>query len=608
MLASRLRKGLRKGRLLREIISDDLEIVGKPGAQRAVAMAIVMLVAAQMAVRGEPLSKLVVQDFEEGSSAPKVWVVNIPNENASVELSSEQAASGKQSLKLHYHFTGDGQYLGIPLQVNILDLTGLAFQVFGDASGSTLGVEMLDGSGETHKYNLGTVDFRGWKEIAFPADAGHETWAGDQNGRIDFPVKGIVLIVGTPRRDLESDLYFDAVSVSTDKTVAEALGLQIAVASPAYGADIRGNTPVKVVAPGLKSVTVKCWQGGSGFERDSVVGEFPLNAEGRGSFVFPADQYPRGPITVRISGKVGAVSDTCHLQLYNSGGISWKEGMPESPPPAAKGMKLVFADDFNGPLSIGEAPTDTYYDHKPPRGHQDFSSIPFTSHSAPNTPFAQKGGYLRIRASEKVGSAGLISSIKPDGSGVKASAPCYFECRFIGPNAIGSWPAFWLMTDYMTDYSILGDKTPVDELDIIEAYGGEGPGRPNADDKYMIAPHRWNQGDEATAMADAAYASLNNPIQMRKFGIPSTWFEAFHVYACKITETDTIYYCDDVEVARHATFPVSKAKPHFFMVNLATGGGWPVDLSRYDGRADMYVDYIRVYQGGSSKDTTGGGK
>jgi len=26
------------------------------------------------------------------------------------------------------------------------------------------------------------------------------------------------------------------------------------------------------------------------------------------------------------------------------------------------------------------------------------------------------------------------------------------------------------------------------------------------------------------------------------------------------------------------------------------GNGWLMDLSRYDGLADMYVDYVRVYQ------------
>ncbi len=72
------------------------------------------------------------------------------------------------------------------------------------------------------------------------------------------------------------------------------------------------------------------------------------------------------------------------------------------------------------------------------------------------------------------------------------------------------------MTDYMMNYKDLGDKTPVDELDIIEAYVGEGPHEPRADDTFMF--------------------------------------------------------------------------------NLATGGCWPVDLSRYDGLADMYVHFVRVYK------------
>ncbi len=64
-----------------------------------------------------------------------------------------------------------------------------------------------------------------------------------------------------------------------------------------------------------------------------------------------------------------------------------------------------------------------------------------------------------------------------------------------------------------------------------------------------------------------------------------------------MTETDTIYFCDNIEVGRHATLPLCKTQPLFFMIDLATGGGWPVDLSRYNGRIDMYVDYVRVYSG-----------
>ncbi len=376
------------------------------------------------------------------------------------------------------------------------------------------------------------------------------------------------------------------------------MGSLVSVVSPPYCSDIKGDTPVMVAAPGFKSVTVKCWKQGGEFGADSTVATVALDANGNGSFVFPADAYPHGPITVRISGQNGSLKDNCYLQLYNKGGVSWNEGMPKDPPQAA-GMSLVFADDFKGPLSISSTNNKaTYYDHKPPNGWQDFSAHAFTSHESPNNPFAQVDTYLRIRANDKTHCSGLICSMKNDASGVTAKAPCYFECRFIGPNAIGTWPGFWLLTDQMTDFKTRKDwdKLPVDELDIIEAYGGEGPGSPNAFDLYMVTPHCWNGGEAGKALEQKAFQGMHNPISMHKFGIPSTWFEAFHTYGCKITETDTIYYCDNIEVGRHATFPVSKQKPLFFLINLATGGGWPIDLSRY-GMADMYVDYVRVYQG-----------
>jgi beta-glucanase (GH16 family) len=372
---------------------------------------------------------------------------------------------------------------------------------------------------------------------------------------------------------------------------------QVAVTSPAYGSTVEGNNSVALRAPGFTSATVRCWKQGEGFGADSTVATVTLDADGKGTFVLPANDYPHGPITVRIAGTNGTQQDNCYLQLYNKGGVSWNEGIPKDPPPAAKEMSLVFADDFKGALSISSSdPKAAYYDHKPPRGQQDFSSLTFTSNDSPKSPFLQIDSYLRIRASEKTHTAGLISSMKSDGSGVKVGLPCYFECRFIGPNGIGTWPGFWLMTDYMTDYKLKGDKTPCDELDIIEAYGGEGPRTPNSGDAYQISPHCWNQGDTGKAIEKKAYDGMRNPIRMKKFGIPSTWFETFHLYGCKVTETDTIYYCDNIEVGRHATLPICKERPLFFMVNLATGGGWPVDLSRYDGLADMYVDYIRVYK------------
>ena len=564
---------------------------------------------AAMITQGSGSTRVMVQDFEKHSLQPTVWVVNIPNENASVKLSTENPHSGKQCLALQYKFVGTGQfqYLGVPNKVNILSpVHQLRFWMRGDNSKCSYGVQVGDAGGETHQYSkntgqAGLIDFTGWKEIVIDLDSGHETWGGDKNGKIDYPITSITFTVGQPmdgakQRGIDSRLAFDDLSVDSEKNALETLGFHIAVVSPAYCSEVKGNTRVAVAAPGLQSVTVKCWKQGEGFGADSTVANVKLDEKGNGSFLFPANEYPHGPITLRIMGASGSVKDNCYLQLYNRGGVSWKEGLPAADPPAAKGLELVFADDFNGPLSISSTdPKAHYYDHKPPNGYQDFSVHRFSGRDSPQNPFAHVDSYLRIRASDKMQSSGLISSMKNDGSGFKVRVPCYFECRFIGPNAIGTWPGFWLMTDYMTDYKLKGDKTPCDELDIIEAYGGEGPRSPNAFDTYMITPHCWNQGERGKAIEKIAFEGMHNPIRMHKAGIPSTWYEAFHVYGCKVTETETIYYCDDIEVGRHATLPVCREKPIFFMVNLATGGGWPVDLSRYDGVADMYVDYVRVY-------------
>jgi hypothetical protein len=560
---------------------------------------------------------VMLQDFEQVTIPPAVWVVNIPDQNASVTLSAEQPHDGKQCLKLHYHFVGTGQfqYLGIPHKIRVLGpVHNLHFWLKGDESKCAYGLQVADAAGETHQYRSlstnqgqgGVINFTGWKEVIFDLLAPHETWGVDKNGKIDYPITLITLTVGQPTEKaggterllpMEGDLYFDSLSVDSEKSVEETLGFQVAVMAPEYCSEVKGNATVTLAAPGSKTVTVKCWKQANGLGADSTVATVALDAKGHGSFVFPADQYPHGPLTVRISGENGSIKDHCYLQLYNKGGISWNEGLPKDPPPAAKGMALVFADDFDGPLSISSTDTKaTYYDHKPPNGWQDFSKHAFSGYHSPKNPFAQVDSYLRIRASDQAQSAGLISSMKNDATGITAKAPCYFECRFMGPNAIGTWPAFWLLTDYMTD-QVKGKKAPCDELDIIEAYGGEGPGEPNAFDTYMICPHAWDQGETGKTVEKKAFEALRNPIRMRQFGIPSAWFETFHIYGCKIAETDTIYYCDNVEVGRHPTLPLSKERPFFFLINLATGGGWPVDLSRYHGVADMYVDYVRVYQG-----------
>ena len=148
-----------------------------------------------MIVPAPGATRVMVQDFEKISVPPTVWVVHIPNENASVLVSADQSRDGQKCLKLHYRFvgTGDFQYLGIPNKVRIKSpVHKLRFWLKGDNSKCSYGVQVSDASGETHQYSKNTgqggiIDFAGWKEVVIDLDSGHETWGGDKNGRTDYP-------------------------------------------------------------------------------------------------------------------------------------------------------------------------------------------------------------------------------------------------------------------------------------------------------------------------------------------------------------------------------------------------------------------------------------
>lgn len=369
-----------------------------------------------------------------------------------------------------------------------------------------------------------------------------------------------------------------------------ARGQVITVTSPAYRADVHGTTVIRVNAPGFKGpLEAKSWMPGGEFGADSLIASVNLNTEGQGSFSFPADRYPHGPITVRIHGtRSGDGSeDTCNLQLYNTGGVHWNEGVPTHPPSGAEGMKLVYMDDFNGPLSISSTGLGARYGaHKP--DHLDFSQIPFAD-PTPEGPFFQRDTYLIIRADATRKTAGLISSINSkDGTGFTFVAPYYVECRFIAPDAIGTWPAWWVLTDEFKDGK-WGAKS--DELDIIEAYGGDGPKNPNAPQSYMITPHMWGY--------HVGPPNKSNPIDMSKVGHGAGWAYAPHTYGLLVTKEGSTFYLDDQKVLTLPPSRLTVSNPTYLMVNLAVGGsGWPVDLSRYGNAVDMYVDYIRVFEGG----------
>ena len=363
----------------------------------------------------------------------------------------------------------------------------------------------------------------------------------------------------------------------------------VRVLEPAYCSRIDGDTVIRIKTDGeIGGLRVHCAvpdEAGTDY-RDEILSTLTPDADGEASFLFPASRCPHGPVNLRIQGGEGERRDECCLQLYNTAGTPFREGADSWPRPAfAEGMELRFLDDFTDPdLSISSFRSDArYYCHKP--GGGDFSKIPFSDFEGPGNPFSQTDTYLRIRADRDTNTTGLISSVLADGSGFEAKAPCYFECRMLCPNAVGSWPAFWLLTNH----AARGRHVPVDELDTIEAYGLEDLDHQNQVG-YYVTSHRWNQGSRETT--DPSYF-----IDMREIGNRLGWDACFHSYGTLITEEKTVYTCDGNAVYSHPTQPVSKEWPFYFMLNLAVGGnGWPVDLSRY-GKIDLWADFIRVWAG-----------
>ena len=374
----------------------------------------------------------------------------------------------------------------------------------------------------------------------------------------------------------------------------------IKVLAPRYCSNVKGDVTVVFEAKGMTRVLARCWRAGGEWGEDAVLADLPLGVDARGEFVFHADEFPAGPTTIRLQAIDGkGHQDYCELQLFNLGGVSWKQGIPKSDPPGAKGMKLVFKDDFDGPLSISpDGRGARYAAHK--TGGGDFSGWPFSDPDGDCLPFGQQGTYLRIHASKPYGTngrTGILSSIRSDGTGVAVPVPAYFECRLMCHSAPGSWGAFWTLTKGTIGMSKDDPKFEAtknagcDELDVIECYGGYGPRNPNHGGRYGVTTHWWGQKD----MGEAPHAFPD----AQKMAGGSTWSWTFHTYGLAITETDTVYYFDDVEVLRHPTGPVTKSQDTWFLINYAIAGisGWPYDVERYGNESDMWVDWVRVYCG-----------
>jgi len=249
----------------------------------------------------------------------------------------------------------------------------------------------------------------------------------------------------------------------------------------------------------------------------------------------------------------------------------------EATPP---GYKLVFDEEFNGPLEVASgkgwgpmvAPLK-WIAHTPYAG--DFGNAYFTGPSenarTPD-PFSISNGVLTIQAYQDPAinnhwRSGLLSSVDPSGNGFSLALG-YWECRMMLPSGQGVWPAFWL-----DGVAGINKKrtTNSPEIDILEAFGLD----------MTVAHHYvhvWTPGGKDVWGVGLTTTGVN---------LANAW----HTYGCLVNADYIHFFFDGLEVSKTPT-PSEARLPLYVMVDLALGNGFPVDIPS---PTKMYVDYVRVY-------------
>ena len=240
--------------------------------------------------------------------------------------------------------------------------------------------------------------------------------------------------------------------------------------------------------------------------------------------------------------------------------------LPKLPAATLKldGYAMTFDDEFNDLSVSATGPGTRWFTGT----KENFGDARFVEQKD-GFPFTVDKGILRIEAAKKNGvwCAGILASADPKGQGFSQKFG-YFEMRAKFPKSRGMWPAFWLLGQP----SLTDKKRANIEIDVVEHYGV----LPNAVQSTMHVWHpdgrHWAQGNEF-------------------FDAPGLT-DDFHTYGVMVDEAHVTWYFDRIEIGKQKT-PEEGKVPLYMLVNLAMGGGWPIDKALSP--SYMYVDYVRAY-------------
>jgi len=243
-----------------------------------------------------------------------------------------------------------------------------------------------------------------------------------------------------------------------------------------------------------------------------------------------------------------------------------------SPGDPKSGKHLVFDEEFNERGGVDQS--NWYFDDAKPYNDEieRYTSSPVNS--------SLEHGSLVITA-RKEGSA--ITSARLESK--KSWLYGYFEIRAKVPNGRGTWPAIWMLNDYLrkNDPDHKATWPRAGEIDIMENVGFDPP---NFHFSLHCDNFNWMKKQQRTLVAPADHPT-----------------DRYHIFALDWEPTYITFYMD-----HKAVYHVDKnsddygdwpfREPFYMILNLAIGGNWGgqkgVDPAIFP--AKFYVDYVRIYQ------------
>jgi len=158
-----------------------------------------------------------LSDFEKGTGSWKS-ILGGQQAKSTLSVSADAGLSGSNALRVDYEFIGkEGlEYVAFGSRASI-EKPGQSLGFWYRFSDQPLALRLriTDKSGETHQLNLPRPQEEGWNFTAVSLKPQGSHWAGDGNGKLDYPVRLDSIVADRPKRGYvgKGSLWIDNVAL-----------------------------------------------------------------------------------------------------------------------------------------------------------------------------------------------------------------------------------------------------------------------------------------------------------------------------------------------------------------------------------------------------------